>query len=82
MTSVRASMQLAFLFAVGLGAGIWTVIAPWVISYPTSNGAWTPSIWTATAAGGIITVASGIGLVIVVALATRDALKTQPPQAR
>lgn len=85
MTSRRANVQLAFLFLVGLGAGIWTVIAPWVQSYPTPSGAWTSSIWSATWVGGIVAVASGLGLVIVLGLAAADALKSQralPPEAR
>lgn len=77
MTSTRSNLQLAFLFLIGLGAGIWTFIAPWVMSYPTTNGAWTSSTWAAEWVGAVVTVASGLGLVIVLALAARDALSAE-----
>jgi hypothetical protein len=75
MTSLRANLQLAFVFVVGLGAGIWTFIAPWVVPYPTTNGSWTSEIWAAAWVGAIVAAASGLGLVVVLALATSEALK-------
>lgn len=75
MTGMRANLQLGFLFIVGLAAGIWTFIAPWVVPYPTSNGGWTSSTWAATWVGAIVSVASGLGLVIALALAARDAAR-------
>ena len=89
MTSLRSNLQLAVLFFVGLAAGIWTVAAPWIISYPTPNGAWTSSVWAATWVGSIVAVASGLGLVVALAVAVSDASRpqkavapTQPPETR
>jgi hypothetical protein len=88
MSSLRANLQLAFTFVLGLGAGIWTFIAPWVIPYPTSNGTWTSSIWAAEWVGAIVTAASAIGLVTVLAMAAADAMRAQrtavpsPPDIR
>ena len=89
MSTLRSNLQLAFVFLVGLGAGIWTVAAPWIVSFPTPNGTWTSSVWAATWVGGIVAVASGLGLVIALALAVSDASRphkavapTQPPEAR
>lgn len=78
MSDLRASVGMALLFVVGLGAGIWTVLAPWVIPYPASNGAWTASTWAATWVGAVVAAASSVGLVATVALAASAALKRNP----
>lgn len=75
MTSLRANLQLAFVLIVGLAAGIWTFIAPWVVPYPTANGGWTSSIWAATWVGAIVSIASGLGLVVLLAFVARDAAR-------
>lgn len=83
MMDIRGHLQLAVLFVVGLAVGIWTFISPWVISYPTSNGSWTPSIWAATWVGVAVTVASALGLVAVFGAAAHEAVAlhgTAPPR--
>lgn len=81
MSDVRGSLQLAVLFVIGLGAGIWTVIAPWVIPYPLHDGAWTSSTWAATWVGAVVATASAIGLVAALALAASAMLK-RPQETR
>ncbi len=75
MNDLRASMLLAFVFVVGLGAGIWTVLAPWIIPYPSANGAWTSSTWAATWVGAVVAAASALGLVAALGLAASAGLK-------
>lgn len=79
---MRGYLQLAALFVIGLGAGIWTFVAPWVIAYPTANGSWTPSIWAATWVGVAVTLASALGLVALFGAAAHEALAAErPPSA-
>jgi hypothetical protein len=62
------SLPFLALFAVGLAVGIWTFLSPWALSYPMTTG-WTTSVWTSVWVGGILTAASAISLVAVLARA-------------
>lgn len=81
MSDVRADMRMALLFVIGLAAGLWTVAAPWVIPYPTASGGWTSSTWAAVWVGAVVAAASALGLVVALALAARDGLRSQPSGA-
>jgi hypothetical protein len=49
----------------GLLAGIWTVVAPWAVGYPTSpGGGWTSMTWASVWVGGVVVMASAWGLVL------------------
>jgi hypothetical protein len=78
LMDIRGHVQLAVLFVVGLAAGIWAFVAPWVIPYPTSNGSWTSSIWAATWVGAAVTIASALGLVAVAGAAAHEAVTVTP----
>jgi hypothetical protein len=60
------SVPLLVLFTAGLAAGIWLLVSPWALGYPTAGG-WTSSIWGSTVAGAAVTLASGASLVTVMA---------------
>jgi hypothetical protein len=79
--AARAAAQLAVLFAIGLVAGAWTFLAPWVLGFPSSRaGAWTSSTWAAVWVGSIVVVASAVGLVTALGLAMSAALRPQRPR--
>jgi hypothetical protein len=63
---LRRALPLLVLFVVGLAAGIWVFIAPWVIGYPTDHG-WSSSIWTSVLMGGVLSVFSAACLVATLA---------------
>lgn len=74
---VRRSMPLVVLFAVGLAAGIWVFTSPWALVYPAPRG-WTASVWTSVWVGGILTVASAVSLVTLLARSVHVALRAGP----
>jgi hypothetical protein len=74
---LRRAVPLLVLFVLGLGAGIWVFVAPWVLGYPLDHGTWTGSIWTGVWAGGILAVASAACLVAVLA-STVHAVRRPP----
>jgi hypothetical protein len=65
-TEVRSSLPLLILFVVGLGAGIWIFVSPWALGYPSASG-WSASVWTSVWAGAVLTVASAVSLVALLA---------------
>jgi hypothetical protein len=65
MSAVRLSVQLVAMFVVGLGAGIWTFVAPWALGYPVAGGhAWTSSTWANIWVGVIVIGASALALTV------------------
>jgi hypothetical protein len=74
-TELRRGVSLVVLFVVGLAAGIWVFVSPWALGYPSSSG-WSASVWTSVWAGTVVTVASAVGLV---ALLARMIHVAQPP---
>ncbi|MDQ6771782.1 MAG: hypothetical protein M3024_02145 [Candidatus Dormibacteraeota bacterium] len=83
MSGIRGAIQLGVLALVGLGAGVWTVVAPWVVGYPlTANNGWTPSAWSNVWVGGIVAAVSALGLVTSAALAISAALRRRPEGVR
>jgi hypothetical protein len=59
-------VPLLILFVLGLGAGIWVFVSPWALGYPSSSG-WSTSVWTSVWAGAVLTVASALSLVALLA---------------
>jgi hypothetical protein len=74
---VRRSLPLLVLFVVGLTAGVWIFVSPWALGYPVSRG-WTASIWTCVWVGGILTAASAVSLVTLLARTVHVALRAGP----
>jgi hypothetical protein len=70
VSGLRGSILVGCLCLAGLLAGIWAVIAPWVIGYPASSGgAWTSMTWASVWVGGVVVAASAAGLVVSTAVA-------------
>jgi hypothetical protein len=67
-SEVRRSVPLLVLFVLGLAAGVWVFISPWVVGFPMPSG-WTRSVWTSVWAGAVLTVASAGCLVALLARA-------------
>jgi hypothetical protein len=70
MRQVRGHLQLAVLFFIALLAGAWTFVEPWVIGYPgAAGGGWSGSTWSNIWIGAAVMAASGLGLLVTMALA-------------
>jgi hypothetical protein len=79
--AARAASQLAVLFTIGLLAGAWTFLAPWVLDFPASRaGVWTGSTWAAVWVGSIVVIASAVCLVTALGLAMSAALRPERPR--
>jgi fatty acid desaturase len=74
---VSRAIPLSTLFVAGLAAGVWIFVSPWVLGYPATAG-WTSSTWTSVWVGGILTAASAVSLVAVLAEAMHSALHGAP----
>ena len=65
-------LRMSVVFVVGIAAGVWTFIEPWVIRYPIgARHQWTPSMWSNVWVGAIVTGASVVALVLAVAAGLR-----------
>jgi hypothetical protein len=77
--AARAALQLTVLFALGLLAGIWTFVAPWVVGFPSNRpGAWTSTTWATVWVAAVVVCASAFGLVIALGLTISAALRSRP----
>jgi hypothetical protein len=76
-SELARGLPLIILFVVGMIAGIWVFLAPWTLGYPTATG-WTSSVWTSVWVGGILTVASAVSVVAVLARSLHQALLPRP----
>ena len=65
---VRRALPLLILFALGVAAGVWIFVSPWALGYPARSG-WTTAIWTSVWAGGVVTAASAVSMVALLARA-------------
>jgi hypothetical protein len=79
-TEFRRSVPLLVLFAAGLAAGIWVFVSPWALGYPAPAG-WTTSIWTSVWAGAVVTAASAISLVALLARVIHVAQRSDQDQS-
>lgn len=76
-TELRRSVPLLVLFVVGVAAGIWVFVSPWVLGYPSPSG-WGAAVWTSVGAGGVVTAVSAISLVALLARMIFVAQRSQP----
>jgi hypothetical protein len=76
-TGLRRSVPLLVLFVVGLAAGIWVFVSPWALGYPSSS-TWSTSVWTNVWAGAVVTAASAVSLVALLARVISTAERSQP----
>ena len=76
MRAVRLSVQLVVLFIVGLGAGIWTFVAPWALNYPAAGArAWTSSTWANIWVAAIVIGGSALAMTVIPAVVLRSAVR-------
>jgi len=75
---LRRGLALVVLFAVGVAAGVWIFVSPWALGYPAPRG-WTTAIWVSIWVGGLVTAASAVSLVVVLARSLHLALQPGPP---
>ena len=69
-------MALVPIFLIGLCAGVWLVVAPWVVGFPHGHqGGWGAGTWSSVWAGAIVVGASGVALVTTVAVALGEAFR-------
>lgn len=70
----RRYLAMLAPFVLGLMAGVWTVIAPFVLNWPTrAGGSWTDPIRDTVIAGAVVAGASTVGIVLVAGFAARAA---------
>ena len=71
-------LALVSLFLIGLCAGAWLVVAPWVVGFPSGgHGGWGAATWSSVCAGLIIVGGSGAALVTTVGLALAEAFRPE-----
>jgi hypothetical protein len=73
MRELARAVPFVALSAIGLAAGIWILVSPWVLGYPASAG-WTASTWTAVWVGGLVAAVSAVSVVVVLAHAVHRSL--------
>jgi hypothetical protein len=74
-SELRRGVPLLVLFAIGLAAGVWILVSPWVLGYPFGGG-WTAPVRNALAVGSVLVVASAASLVVVLARAVHVTLRS------
>jgi len=68
----RRYLAMLALFVLGLMGGIWTVIAPFVLNWPTgADGSWTDPIRDTVITGAVLAGASAVAIVITAGFAAR-----------
>lgn len=76
MSEPRRYLAMLALFVLGLMAGIWTVIAPFVLNWPTgAAGSWTDPVRDTVITGVVITGASAVAIVLTAGFAARSAVQ-------
>jgi len=76
-------LALAPFFLVGLLAGVWLVVSPWVVGFsPGAHGGWSASRWSEVLAGAIVVGVSAVALVTTVGLALAAAAPGTEEAAR
>jgi hypothetical protein len=63
MSSPAAGLRQSALSFVGLLAGVWIAIAPWVMGYPQPSASWTASELSCIVAGAVVVAVSAACLV-------------------
>lgn len=80
-TELSRGLALVFIFALGLGAGIWALISPWVLTYPMSHG-WSSSVWSSVWVGAVVAGLSAASAVVILARALHVTLNGSQPAIR
>lgn len=71
----RRYLAMLALFVLGLMGGIWTVIAPFVLNWPSaSDGSWTDPIRDTVITGAVLAGASAVAIVLAAGFAARAAV--------
>lgn len=66
MRGPRTTVALLVVFALGLIAGIWQFVSPWVITFPSgTNGPWGAPMWSSIWTAGLIVGVSALAIVVV-----------------
>ena len=77
-TELRRTLPLVMLFAIGVAAGVWIFVSPWVLGYPEPARGWTSSTWTSVWVGGALAGLSSAGLVTLLARLVYVAQRARP----
>lgn len=71
----RRYLAMLALFVLGLMGGIWTVIAPFVLNWPSAgDGSWTDPVRDTVITGAVLTGASAVAIVLSAGFAARAAV--------
>ena len=66
MRGPRTTVAMLVVLALGLVAGIWQFISPWVISFPGgTSGPWGPAMWSSIWTAALVVGVSGLAIVVV-----------------
>jgi hypothetical protein len=66
MRGPRTTVALLAVFALGLVAGIWQFVSPWVITFPGgTNGPWGTPMWSSIWTAALIVGVSALAIVVV-----------------
>jgi hypothetical protein len=66
MRGPRTTVALLVVFALGLIAGIWQFVSPWVITFPGgTSGPWGAPMWSSIWTAGLIVGVSALAIVVV-----------------
>lgn len=72
----RRYLAMLALFILGLMAGIWTVIAPFVLNWPSAaDGSWTDPIRDTVITGAVLAGSSAVAIVLTAGFAARAAAR-------
>lgn len=72
----RRYLAMLALFVLGLMGGIWTVIAPFVLNWPSgADGSWTNPIRDTVITGAVLAGASAVAVVLTAGFAARAAAR-------
>ena len=75
-------LAMLALFVLGLMGGIWTVIAPFVLNWPSgANGSWTDPIRDTVITGAVLAGVSAVAIVLTAGFAARAATQATTVQA-
>jgi len=80
-TELSRALTLVLIFALGLGAGIWACVSPWVLAFPTGSG-WSSSVWSSVWVGAVVAGLSAASAVVVLARALHVSLNSSQAPIR
>lgn len=77
MKEARALVTLLGLAVLGLAAGVWQFLAPWVVGLPKGAGGWSTATWASVWTAAVIVSASGLVLVLLAGALARATSRRQ-----